>query len=300
MAAEIAARVSQGRRFPDGGACQRSAVVYFEMEDRKASTTVPRLEAAGADMDTIILGPQCNLGRDIAPLTAIVARTGARLVVISPLRSFFSEEDCRTEERLRKTLEPLLMWMEEADVCVLGVTHPKPGQSGFGGSSVWEKVARAGLFIEAAEGGGIVTPIKSNLASKAGKRLRYRLENTNLGRNIDVARVVWVDSDDGEGGEVQQPPDAQTGGKLAPGDWLRGALARGPRLYDELMAEARGLGHAESTLYRHREKLGVVSEEDAEGRLLWVLHSHSHSHPALETVLAPVSGNGNGNGNGNG
>src|SRR5829696_6117943 len=52
---DMAARVSTGRGFADGAACEPDNVIICNVEDAADDTIVPRLNAAGADLSRITL-----------------------------------------------------------------------------------------------------------------------------------------------------------------------------------------------------------------------------------------------------
>jgi RecA-family ATPase len=92
---DIAARVSKGRKFPDGAPCEAGNVLVCNVEDGADDTIVPRLKAHGADLERVYLFSSVpdehggtrllELPRDLAALEAKVRQRKARLLIIDPV-----------------------------------------------------------------------------------------------------------------------------------------------------------------------------------------------------------------------
>ncbi len=275
LAACIAAIVSAGGIWPTGERAERGGVIFCEGEDPRDTVTAPRLAAAGADMRRVILGPVCDLSASVDQLRAAAAQLpgGAKLVVLSPIRSFFGLESYRSGD-VRARLAPLLAWAETDGLAVLGVSHPKTGQRDFAGASAWKEVARAGLFAERTEDDGRhVTPLKANQARDDWTR-PYRIEEARA-NGIIASRVVFLPPRGEAKGEDEghAPSTAKrTIGAAAVQSWLEEQLADGPCNSGKLKAAAAKAGITPSPLYRAAVSLGVRRESiDGTLRKMWEL-----------------------------
>jgi predicted ATP-dependent serine protease len=113
--------------------------VYVTAEDSWESTLVPRLIAAGADLDRIVdvavhdddgneLG--LSLPEDIAELRDAIEQTSARLIVIDRLVAFLSDRiDSHKDHSIRRALGALKRLADETDAAIVGIVHLNKGDS---------------------------------------------------------------------------------------------------------------------------------------------------------------------------
>src|SRR5881396_1513626 len=95
---DVAARMSRGAEWTDGGSTPRAPIVLLSAEDGLGDTIRPRLDALGADVNmvhalTAVQLPTGNercvsLATDIEAVETTIEQTGARLVVIDPLSAY--------------------------------------------------------------------------------------------------------------------------------------------------------------------------------------------------------------------
>ena len=118
--ADMAARVSTGGGWPDGGRCERGNVVILSAEDDAEDTIRPRLEAAGADLsrvfilDAVVDGYRAdgseahrafNLKGDLFRLGRMLEEIdGAALIVIDPITAYLGETDSHKNAEIRARL----------------------------------------------------------------------------------------------------------------------------------------------------------------------------------------------------
>jgi hypothetical protein len=246
-------------------AIKRAAV--FELEDKAASSIVPRLLAAGADLANIMVrdgkdGP-INLAEDMGKVAAAIEQLGGvRLLTLSPLLSFFGQA-ATDDTEVRRRLAPLLTWAAETGTAIIGVLHPpkRPGQSleaQFAGADTYRRAARAAWVVapdatdkepDAKRKRRALMCAGINGASD-DLRLFFRIKGATVD-GIETSRIDWQSIDD-----PSEPPDNVTP-IPAVDDWLRQALCRNPRNAAELKAEARAAGIPERTLYRAVKRIGV-------------------------------------------
>jgi hypothetical protein len=121
----------------------------------------------------------------------------------------------------------------------------------------------------------VLAPVKCNLA-EAPPALAYRIEATAAG----VPRIAWEGATGHTAdGLLSRPvePEARAA-RVEAAEFLRAALAAGPRPAREVLAEARAAGLAEKTLRRAKDRLGVRAQRVSEtgtaigsGRWEWAL-----------------------------
>jgi hypothetical protein len=124
---------------------------------------------------------------------------------------------------------------------------------------------------------------KSNVG-KIGDSLRFAIETAVVrnkkGEHIETAKATWKGKSDLTAADLRTPEQAgQKGVAARARDWLRSALADGPRLATELFVEwAEESGQmadtAERTMQRASKELVVVKDKGGNGKhgaMLWKL-----------------------------
>jgi hypothetical protein len=105
IAVDIAARVSTGCAMPDGAPGIDGSVLILNAEDGPADTIVPRLKAAGANLERIKIlqtipsdsgERQPDIPDDIASIEAAAVSVGAKLIIIDPLMAFLPPQTTNT------------------------------------------------------------------------------------------------------------------------------------------------------------------------------------------------------------
>ena len=136
---DVAARVSTGAAWPDAGHAPRGSVVLLSAEDALADTVRPRLDALSADVTRIHAltavrvadGPerQFSLAQDVAQLEAVLATTGATLVIIDPLSAYLGgKADSYKDPDVRGLLAPLAALRGRRDPAVRPVRRHDAGR----------------------------------------------------------------------------------------------------------------------------------------------------------------------------
>ncbi len=256
VAASVAATVTTGGTFPDGTRAALGGVIFCEGEDDPQSVTIPRLQAAGADLTRLVIGPVCDLSQDVAALDEAAKALGETpaLLVLSPVRSFFGPESF-VETTVRARLAPVLAWAERHGVAVLGVSHPPKGKREIGGGAVWTNAARAGFFVEKdakRPALRIMTPLKAN-SGRDDWRLAYSIKGTVLPGGIETSRIVWQ-QDAGDAAGPMETVDSRVRA-------VRQA-ASSPRVPDPPAAQRRYGGNV--VMLRQPAAAAVVMQRQAE------------------------------------
>jgi putative DNA primase/helicase len=283
----LAAVISKGVKWPDGGKAPKGSIVILSAEDGAADTTVPRLMAAGADRGKVhfVRGVtdkgkdrSFNLGADIKQLGELCDRLGdVVLVVIDPITSYLGNIDSHRTGDVRAVLEPLGNWAEQARVAVLAISHPpKAAQAkainAITGSLAFVAAARVVMVAIAdpeTKGRSLLLSVKINIG-QSPKGLGYRIEGRTVEGSkatISTSGIAWDDKEVtltadealNSGREPGRPEKASSDAEA----FLRGRLGFGAVPAKDIVEEAEAQGISERTLRRARAKLGVLVNKSA-------------------------------------
>jgi hypothetical protein len=274
---DLAARVSVGGEIPCGqGECfDVGSVLVVSAEDDPDDTLVPRLIAAGADLDRIgFLAAEISdawVLNAVATLERATVEVGpdVRLVVIDPPTSYLGSAKENSNAEIRAVVGPLRSWAATRDVAVVLNTHISKGSgrdadaaSRVMGSVAWVNLVRAAFLFDfdpddPTHDRRLFAGIKSNLA-KLPPTLAYRIAD-----DPDGARIEWI-------GEVATSADDAIAGNR-PGrprkaDDERAEVLAVPVLVDlfreraswpskELEAAAKSRGVGRDAYWRARKRL---------------------------------------------
>ncbi len=287
----MAATITAGRKWPDGTDAPQGSVIVICCEDDAADTFKPRLMAAGADCNKVILcdwikkdGEQhhFDVGQHIEELSDLVRKEGdVRLIVIDPISAYMGGADSHVVAQVRQSLSPIQAMAAELGPAVIMISHLNKGGNGAGnamsrvsGSGAYVAVSRSAYLVakdpeDETECRRIMTPLKNNLGDdRTG--FSYRLQRWQSGE-IVASHVVF----DAEPVSVQADvllQRASGGARTDDGvalteamDFLRHELGGGPKASRAVDASARDAGVSPTTLKRAREKLGIRAKKDGHG-----------------------------------
>lgn len=200
IAFELAARVTR-----DG-----FSVVLLSPEDSRSQVTVPRLVAAGADLDKIIFydavdgDSDVTLAEDLAELGQVCAEVRAALVIFDPIVNVLSGgTDGDNYKDVSRELGSLSKWADERDLTVLALTHLRKASDGNAlnqmmGSRAFTSKPRSVLMTGLHPDDGelrLLTHAKTNVG-REGITWSYRIEGFQIQRGtevIDTSRVHYLD-----------------------------------------------------------------------------------------------------------
>ncbi len=133
---DLAARISRGRGWPDGGFAPLGDVILLSAEDHAAFTLRPRLELLDADLTRVHIFSAVrtdgdpttdalfSLASDLALLEQAIVETDAIAVFIDPINGYFGTKyDAYKDTHIRAVLAPLSALAERLNVCVDGTMH---------------------------------------------------------------------------------------------------------------------------------------------------------------------------------
>jgi hypothetical protein len=278
----IAAAVTTGGEWPCGeGRAPLGSVLFLCAEDGAADTIVPRLMAAGADLDRVHIvsavraedgkGHRAfNLQADLDLLARKIGDIGdVRLIVIDPISSYMGPKvDSHVNAAVRGVLEPVGELATRLRIAILSITHPPKGT----GSAAVNRFIGSIAFVAAARSAFMVTrdaehedrrlflPVKNNLAP-LGNGLAFRLEQRIVDKGIVASAIAWesspvtVSADEAlrAAEDTERSPRALDEAV----DFLAEKLASGPVPVREVEEHARALGISKRTIERARKVLDV-------------------------------------------
>jgi KaiC/GvpD/RAD55 family RecA-like ATPase len=290
LTCQLAAQLSSGQ-------LGREAVTLLvTAEDSLAVTVVPRLQAAGAQLERVKVvsvrregfEEGVSLPDQVRELARLVETERARLVVVDPLMAHLrSEVNSWQDQSIRRALAPLHRLADEAGCAVLVVAHLNKGQDTdplrrIGGSMGIPGAARSALLLardpddpEGEQGRRrVLAQVKNNLAAPAPSLL-FQIEETLIssGEESVPAAVLRLLGESPHGGFDLLGARVETRSALEEAaEFLRLTLADGARPAAEVSEAALQARIAPRTLKRAKERLGVESTKpDYSAGWVWAL-----------------------------
>jgi hypothetical protein len=278
----LSAKITRGE-LPGSFHGQAYSVIYVAVEDSWKYTIVPRLIASGADLDLVYRAEvvraidsetvTLSLPADGKLLEEAIDADGVALEVLDPLMSAISDTlDTHVNRQVRQALDPLARMADRTGAMVAGVAHfNKSGgtdaSSLITASGAFKDVARSIFAFAADDDGQVITQTKNNLGHSGLPSMAYRIieaivptakGDARVGRFVldgQSERTVGdILSDQGNGAERDQKARAE--------DYLRKALADGPRPTKAVEEEAREVGQiSKRTLERARGELKIPTQK---------------------------------------
>jgi DNA polymerase len=315
----IVASATTGSAWPDGtNGAPRGNVIMLTAEDCLDQTLVPRLIAAGAELNRVHILKKIRrdskdrmflLGEDLEMLAKIIADVGdVTLVTLDPITAYMGGKlDSHKTTDVRNQLGPLAELAERLDVAFSAITHPAKNAGSrsldhFIGSQAFIAAARIGhLCVEEVEenehgkrqptGRRLFTNPKNNPHTKM-PTIAYRVVSAdggtdrNTGAVISVSRIAWEETINMTADEALAAAaprkDKDSGG---PTVFLQDMLTNGPVPVKTIEERAEARGFSKDQLDRAKKKMGVVAFREGgvgkEGRWFWALPQHApHDEPA--------------------
>jgi hypothetical protein len=226
---EIAAQLTRGT-LPGSNFGIPCNVIISAAEDSWAHVIVPRLIAAGADLERIERvevesaegSLELSFPKDLDGLkVAVNGRTTdqkVRLLILDPLLSQIAGKlDTHKDSDVRKALHPLVKFADDTGVAVVGIIHVNKSQGSepmdtLMGSRAFTAVSRFVLFaIEDPHNPGkfLLGHPKSNLGQQQ-KTLTYEIVETSATATIKAPVIKWTGSDPRRIREILQEANGET------------------------------------------------------------------------------------------
>jgi putative DNA primase/helicase len=275
------------------GKAPQGSVIYFAGEDDNEDTVVPRLAAAGADLNRVhivkVMGDPNGKERtfsmitDLAALEAKLDEIGdVVLVIIDPMSAYIGVGKANTSmtSDVRGFLMPLTDMAAKRKICILGIMHFNKKADV---TNAMLRIADSLAYVAAARHVYVVVDnpdvpdqrlfvkAKNNLSTDK-KALSYMTGARNVGIDPDTEQEIWAPYV--EWGETHveitanDAMQAEGGGKgpnryarKEAEEFLRERLAAGPGKQKDIVDEAEGLGITKATLRRAKSELKVKSSK---------------------------------------
>ncbi|MGO3039563.1 AAA family ATPase [Corynebacterium variabile] len=284
-------------------------VAYVVTEDSPEHTVVPRLKAAGADLDRVLFlaatvpdpdkpgityESSLDLPGDYPILKTFITEQSIGLVVLDAAKSVMSSKLKGNDDLdIRRFLEPMHRVAQGTGCTFVCLVHfsAKKGSADTGnlimGSSAWQQVARSVVAVAEDRDNSTVKVwnSKANLAPRI-RTMEAQVVTAGIttddGRSTEVGRIEWIGECDEDGSALLNPEvDSADTDRTAAEAWLSDFLKGCERPKKEVVAEARKDGlTATRTLERAFKKLGGKSEQKGFPSLAhWSLPGNAVSPP---------------------
>jgi hypothetical protein len=285
LTAWLTARVTQGEI---GG--HEGTVLVLSAEDDPNTTIVPRLIAAGADLERVRIHRverSLTFPKDIALLDEAVQMYGATFVVVDPVMAYLdSETDAYKPQDVRRTMRGIHAVCQERHVTVLPLMHFRKESANevlhmVTSSSAFTEAPRSVLGLgqqpDASDGQLALVHLKCNVGPKQ-PTLEVTIEPTIIqgadGEIIETSFVKVGGAVDLSARDVFQPKQGRPAETLVEAmNFLKGLLVKYNRRIPVTPAKkewvASGMG-SPKTLQRAREEMGLGVVRDENGAWFWV------------------------------
>ena len=301
------------------------AVIVAATEDSWEHTIVPRLMAAGADLNLVYrvdvvtaeaTDTMLSLPCDLVALEEVVHAVQAALVILDPLLSRLDTAlDTHKDAEVRLALEPLVALAGATDTLVLGLIHvnksaPSDPLTLLMGSRAFAAVARSVLFVMIDpddETARLLGQAKNNLGRVDLPTLSFRIIGKQVADTREggvlTGKLEWLGESTRSITEAVNAAAASAGDRTATSeaaDWLHDFLTDqgGPCESAPIKQEGRKAGHSADALKRARHSLRITCQSlGFPRRTYWQLLQSEHARggaiPTAPTApTAPTEGGG--------
>jgi len=299
----IAATITRGGKWCDGqGIAPCGEVIIVNSEDDFSTVIVPRLKAAGADLNKIKLVEGVQLLKTETEDVQMFSLANPKhlkalgdhvnentiMVIIDPLSSFFGSTKLNFYKStdVQGVLNPLKIFAKEKNIAVVIVTHLNKQENN---NNALYRIAGSHAVSGASRLVHVVGvhPHNPNLHVMATRKtnlsdnphsLAFTINKAIIDNEIETSYVEWhpeisVDLSADDLLAVPIKKQGKKGGKLEECiEWLKNELANGPRKAKEIEEKAEEMGFSGITLRRAKEELNVVSKKVGyQGSYVWEL-----------------------------
>jgi hypothetical protein len=282
LVGHIAARLTRGQLEGDRWG-RPGDVVYIGHEDDRATVLVPRLIAAGADLDRFLFvdlptGAPFALTVDTAALARQLDGRDVAAVVLDPLDAHLGAADTHKKADVQAAIAHLAGLTQHLRCAGIGIAH-------------LNKSDARDVLLKVVGSVGLTTAVRSVLAVGAHPHrddekvavlrkanmtnatdvpaIRFRVEGTTInhpddGGTVDTARVVLLGEETGiNADDILTAADSEQRSKIEhAAEWLADALATGALPKRDIVTLARAEGIPDRMLERAAARLSVTAERD--------------------------------------
>ncbi len=278
-----AAAISRGGQFPDGSPAKRGKVLIWSSEDDPRDTLIPRLIAAGADLNNIHIVESVNHNnkgkrvfdpsRDFPLLKSAVEQVGNVSFMIIDSVADAVAGDAGKNNQVRRALAPVKEFAEEMGIATLGITHFNKNVTGKAMSRIIDSVAFVGLprvvmiAFKKRGNGSLIMRAKSNIGPDNGGYEFYTYVEPLLEYDgITANRVGWKGYVEGSADDhlrdaesnIAEPENEQQKAEKFLMDEFSDGMRRESA---DVIDKAKSLGISFDSLQRARKELGMTSKK---------------------------------------
>jgi hypothetical protein len=281
----VAASVTRGT-LPRACCGTPRAVIVAATEDSWEHTIVPRLMAAGADLERVYrvdvvtadaIDSALSLPRDMPAVGSASRDVNAALLILDPLLSRLEGNlDTHKDADVRRALEPLASLADAAGVTVLGLIHVNKSTSTdplntLMASRAFAAVARSVLFVMTDpddEKIRLLGIAKSNLGRIDVPTQSFQIVPACVAHTAEgdvwTGKLEWLGESTRSIREATEAAAASSGDRSATseaGDWLHDYLTgEGGRAdWADIKREGAKAGHSKDALRRAKNATGITS-----------------------------------------
>ncbi len=261
-------------------------VGYVVTEDSRSHTVVPRLKAAGANLDRVLFidadipdaddptvryDGVLDLPQDFPILAETIRDEQIGLLILDAAKSVMSAKlDGNSDTAIRQFLEPMHRTAQDTGCTFIGLAHfGKRETADTGklilGSSAWSQVARSVVSVaQDREAGTLkVWNSKANLAPRTRTveaEVVTETITTDDGQTTDVGRIRWGAECEEDGSALLAPDsdhatDDEDEVRMVVFDYLEAHGGNAPA--NEVLKATRAAGLNDGTVKNKRKKIGV-------------------------------------------
>jgi len=286
------------------GAAPQGSVLYFTAEDDPEDTVVPRLAAAGADLNRVhiveVIGEPNGKERTFSMITDLPALEAKLeeigdvvLVIIDPMSAYVGVGKANTSmtSDVRGFLKPLTDLAAKKKICLLGIMHFNKKADV---TNAMLRIADSLAYVAAArhvyvvvddpetEDQRLFVKAKNNLSTDK-KALSYMTGARNVGVDPDTKKEIWAPYVEWGAKHVEitatDAMQAEAGGNQSrharreATEFLKDRLTDGPVKQKDIAEEAEANGVTKATLRRAKQELKIKSwkEKGMDGEWMWEL-----------------------------
>ncbi len=300
IALDLAARFSTGEPFP-GETTRREPtdVIFLNAEDGVADTIRTRLDRLKADVSRIHVLTQghITLG-DVETLDAMLDDTRAGLVVVDPIQAYMPRDvSMNAAEEVRPIMTGLAQLAAKHRTVVVILRHltkssaSKAAYKGLGSIDFLAAVrSTVRVHEDRASGQRSLVHIKINVAAPS-PALGFAVDEQGF-RWTGAIDVTTADVDEQDADDGRQVSAERRAKRKGAEEFLRAALAKGPKPHATVLAEAKGQGITEATLDRAAGAMGVLKKQsratkDVKRHWTWALPGPQAGKPVGGAGVTP-------------
>ena len=309
----LAAQITRGQ-LPGAWSGRPAAVIYVAIEDSWRHTLVPRLLAAGADLDLVYRAEVAVVDQartatlclpaDNQLLEAAVSEHRVALVVLDPLLSVIGAGiDTHRERDTRLALDPLAGLADRSGAVVLGIAHFSKAASTdastlITGSTAFRNVARAIFgFARDEDGAHVLSQTKNSLGRSDLPSFAYTVESVEVATPsgpTEVGRFAMLGHSERHVADILARPGLDDPDERRDAAaWLRSYLTDngGEAEAADIFKAADKVGFSKDTLKRAKTRARVVSRKDGmDAGWMWVLDPNSHRPSSTDDAEGSAKG----------